>query len=62
MKTYKIVEIEHKYIKNDYSYAESVMNSAAEEGWEVAAVAVDVAKDIRGGVMVITFCRESVQS
>ena len=62
MKTYKIVEIEHKNIKNDYTYAEGVMNSAAEEGWEVAAVSIDAAKDIRGSVMVITFCRESGKS
>lgn len=62
MKTYKIVEIEHKYIKNDYTYAEGVMNSAAAEGWDVAAVSIDVSKDIRGGAMVITFCRESGKS
>ena len=57
MKAYKIVEIERRYIKNDYSYAEGVMESEAHDGWEVVSVAFDNSKDIRGN-MVITFARE----
>ena len=57
MKEYKIVEIEHKYLKADYSFAEAAMNAEAVRGWEVVAVSFDLAKDIRGH-MVITFARE----
>ena len=57
MKEYKIIEIERRYIKNDYSYAEGVMASEAQDGWKVVSVAFDASKDIRGN-MVITFSRE----
>lgn len=57
MKEYKIIEIERRNIKNDYIYAEGVMASEAQDGWEVVSVAFDANKDIRGN-MVITFCRE----
>ncbi|MBR3449166.1 MAG: DUF4177 domain-containing protein [Oscillospiraceae bacterium] len=57
MKTYKIVEIERKCIKNDYSYAEIVMESEAQDGWEVVTVTFDQGKDIRGS-MIIVFSRE----
>lgn len=57
MKTYKIIEIERKYIKKDYSYAEGVMESEAHDGWEVVSIAFDTGKDICGN-MVITFSRE----
>lgn len=57
MKEYKIIEIERRYIKNDYSCAEDVMASEAQDGWEVVSVAFDASKDIRGN-MVITFSRE----
>ena len=57
MKEYKIVEIERKYLKADYSFAEAAMNSEAEKGWEVVCIAFDTAKDLRGP-MVITFSRE----
>ena len=57
MKTYKIIEIKRKFIKNDYSYAEGVMESEANDGWEVVSVAFDMSKDICGD-MVIVFSRE----
>ena len=57
MKEYKIVEIERRYIKNDYTYAEGVMASETQDGWEVVSVTFDANKDIRGN-MVITFCRD----
>lgn len=57
MKEYKIVEIERKYLKQDYSFAEAAMNAEAERGWEVVSVNFDVAKDLRGH-MLITFARE----
>ena len=57
MKTYKIIEIKRKFIKNDYSYAEGVMESEANDGWEVVSVAFDMSTDICGD-MVIVFSRE----
>ena len=58
MKEYKIIEIEYKYIKNDYGFAEGVMNAEAQNGWEVVSTLLDTVKNIRGVVLVITFCRE----
>ena len=57
MKTYKIIKIERKCIKNDYSYAEIMMQAEAQDGWEVVSVAFDVSKDICGD-MVITLSRD----
>ncbi len=57
MKEYKIVEIERKYIRDDYSFAEAAMNQEEHSGWHVLCVAFDTAKDMRGN-MVITFYRE----
>lgn len=57
MKEYKIVEIERKYLKADYSFAEAAMNAEAERGWAVVSVSFDTAKDVRGN-MLITFARE----
>ena len=61
MKTYKIIKIERRYIKKDYSYAEGVMESEAKDGWEVISVAFDVNKNICGN-MVITFARERIEA
>lgn len=58
MKEYKIIEIDHKYIKNDYGFAEGVMNAEAQNGWEVVCMSLDPVKSIRGAFLVITFCRE----
>ncbi|MBR3268516.1 MAG: hypothetical protein IKI58_07300 [Oscillospiraceae bacterium] len=57
MKEYKIVEIERKYLKEDYSFAEAAMNQEETAGWHVVCVSFDTAKDMRGN-MVITFSRE----
>ena len=57
MKEYKIVEIERKYLKADYSFAEAAMNAESERGWTVVSVSFDTAKDVRGN-MLITFARE----
>ncbi|MBQ8921390.1 MAG: hypothetical protein IJ060_04420 [Oscillospiraceae bacterium] len=57
MSEYKIVEIERKYIKEDYAFAEAAMNQEEQAGWQVVCVAFDTAKDMRGN-MVITFRRE----
>ena len=57
MKEYKIVEIERKYLKADYSFAEAAMNNEAKSGWKVVSAVFDTAKDLRGN-MVITFVRE----
>jgi len=57
MKEYKIVEIERKYLKKDYSFAEEAMASASLDGWDVVCVSFDSARDVRGN-MLITFQRE----
>lgn len=58
MKEYKIVEIERKYLKKDYSFAEEAMNAEARSGWNVVCVSFDPERDVRGN-MLITFSRET---
>lgn len=60
MKEYKIIEIERRFIKNDYSYAEAIMTAEAADGWELVSTAFDTSKDIRG-FMVLTFSRVKVE-
>jgi hypothetical protein len=59
MKEYKIIKVERRFIKNDYTYAEVVMERESTDGWELISTAFDPAKDIRGD-MVLTFSREKV--
>ena len=60
MKEYKIIEIERRFIKNDYSYAEAIIAAESADGWELVSTAFDTSKDIRGS-MVLTFSRVKVE-
>ena len=52
MKTFKIIRIEHKDIKKDFSFAEKLLADYAADGWTVVSVAPDLAKDLRGDLLV----------
>ncbi len=58
MTEFKIIKVDFKEIKKDYTYAEKLMSEKAEEGWEVVSVSSDISGNIRGDLL-ITFKRET---
>lgn len=60
MKEFKIIRVEYKEIKKDFSYAEKLLAERAAEGWRVVSVCPDLAKDLRGDLL-ITLEREADQ-
>ena len=60
MKEYKIIRVPNKEIKKDFAYAEKLLADRTAEGWRVVSVCPDLAKDLRGDLL-ITLERETDQ-
>ena len=60
MKAFKIIRVEYKDIKKDFTYAEKLLSERSAEGWRVVSVCPDLAKDLRGDLLV-TLERETDQ-
>ena len=52
MKTFKIIRIEYKDIRKDFSFAEKLLADFTAGGWTVVSVTPDLSKDVRGDLLV----------